>query len=194
MKPKLEFFYDYVSVYSYLANSQLDRFDEVEYRPMFLGAVMQATGNRPPGTVEAKGKYLSVDVDRWVKRYAVEYHMNSVFPQNTLSALRLAIAAQKRGLFSAIHQPIFDAMFIHDQDLSDPEVLRATVNEAGVPADQLIDDISDQSIKDALKSNTEEALARGAFGAPTIFVGNEMYFGNDRFEFIEEALGTQVTR
>jgi 2-hydroxychromene-2-carboxylate isomerase len=194
VKLKLEFFYDYVSVYSYLANSQLDRFDEVEYRPMFLGAVMQATGNRPPGTVEAKGKYLSVDVDRWVERYAVEYHMNSVFPQNTLSALRLAIAAQKRGLFSAIHQPIFDAMFIHDQDLSDPEVLRATVNEAGVPADQLIDDISDQSIKDALKSNTEEALARGAFGAPTIFVGNEMYFGNDRFEFIEEALGTQATR
>lgn len=73
-------------------------------------------------------------------------------------------------------------------------MLSAIVNEAGLAADHLIDDISDQSIKDALKSNTEEALARGAFGAPTFFVGNEMYFGNDRFEFIEEALGTQATR
>lgn len=194
MKPKLEFFYDYVSVYSYLANSQLDRFNEVEFRPIFLGAVMQATGNRPPGTVEAKGNYLSADVDRWVERYAVGYRMNSVFPQNTLKALRLAIAAQKQDCFAAIHQPLFEAMWIQDKNLDDIDVLRSIVSDAGLPAYELLAEISSQSIKDALKANTEEAVSRGAFGAPTFFIGNEMYFGNDRFEFIDEALGTQATR
>ena len=97
MTKKLEFFYDYVSVYSYLANSQLRNIAgaDVVYRPMFLGAVMEATGNRPPGTVKAKGKYLWTDIQRWMKRYSLPFKMNPVFPQNTLYALRLALVAQK---------------------------------------------------------------------------------------------------
>ena len=94
MKAKVEFFYDYVSTYSYLANSQLAKLDaEIIYRPMFLGAVMEETGNRPPLTVKPKGKYLFVDVARWARKYSIPFEKNPKFPQNTVKALRLALVA-----------------------------------------------------------------------------------------------------
>lgn len=187
MSEKLEFFYDYVSVYSYLADSQLKNLAGagIVYRPMFLGAVMEATGNRPPGTVKAKGKYLHTDIARWVERYSLPFKMNPVFPQNTLKALRLALVAQKQGGFEEVHQALFDGMWVQGQDLNNEDVLAGIAAKAGIA----IGDITAAAIKDELKANTDEAVARGAFGAPTFFVGEQMFFGNDRFEFIEEALG-----
>jgi 2-hydroxychromene-2-carboxylate isomerase len=187
MSEKLEFFYDYVSVYSYLANRRLHDINGVEivYRPMFLGGVMEATGNRPPGTVKAKGKYLRTDIHRWVERYSLPFKMNPAFPQNTLNALRLALVAQKKGGFDAIHQLLFDAMWVYEQDLSDKTVLQEIATKAGLS----VSEVEDTAIKDELKANTAEAVERGVFGAPTFFVGDQMFFGNDRFDFIEEALG-----
>jgi 2-hydroxychromene-2-carboxylate isomerase len=158
---------------------------------MLLGAVMKASGNSPPGSVPAKGAYLNKDLARWAKRYGIEFKFNSIFPQNTLNALRLAIAAQRRGVFHDIHQPLFDAMFVHDLDLGNEEVLAQILADAGASSDELMSDISDQSIKDELKENTEDAIQRGVFGAPTFFVGDEMFFGNDRLDFISEALATR---
>ncbi len=190
MSEKLEFFYDYVSPYSYLADHEVGRVEaaEVLYRPMFLGAVMQATGNRPPATVAAKGDYLRTDVRRWAAKYGIPFRFNSVFPQKTVNALRLAIAAQRRGVFERVHAPLFAAMFVEDRDLGDNDVLADIVAAAGLDADEMMAAIADQSIKDELRRNTEEAVERGAFGAPTMFVGEEMFFGNDRWEFVREAL------
>lgn len=187
---KVDYFFDYVSAYSYLVNGQVAKIEgaEVQYRPMLLGAVMQATGNSPPGTVKAKGKYLLTDLKRWANRYGIPIHFNSIFPQNTMYALRAAIAAQRRGVFHEIHQAFFDAMFVHDLDLNDRDVLRKIISAAGLDADELMSDIENQSIKDELKENTEEAIRRGVFGAPTFFVGDEMFFGNDRLDFVREAL------
>jgi len=188
MSRKLEFFYDYVSTYSYLANSQVETFGaEVIYRPMFLGAVMKATGNSPPKNVLAKGEYLDVDVARWVERYSIPYKMNPAFPQNTVNALRLALVAQREGHFAQIHQALFDAMWIYGKDLSDLDCLAELASQAGL-SEARFAEIGTDSIKDELRKNTDEAIARGAFGAPTFYVGDEMYFGNDRFEFIREAL------
>ncbi len=186
----LEFFYDYVSSYSYMANVAVRSLEgvEVKYRPMFLGGVMKATGNSPPGTVPAKGRYLARDLRRWAKHYDVPFRFNSIFPQNTLSALRLALVAQRRGTFDAVHQPLFDAMYVNDRDLSDPAVLAEIVTAAGLDADDYAAAIGTDEIKNELKANTEEAVARGAFGAPTFFVGEEMFFGNDRFDFIRAAI------
>jgi 2-hydroxychromene-2-carboxylate isomerase len=190
---KLEFFYDYVSSYSYLANSQVQSIEgaEVHYRPMLLGAVMQASGNSPPGLVPAKGAYLKKDLARWAERYSIELNFNSIFPQNTLSALRLAIAAQRRGVFADVHQKLFDAMFVHDLDLSNQGVLVQILSDAELNVDELTADASSQSVKDELRANTEEAVQRGAFGAPTFFVGDEMFFGDDRMDFVREALARQ---
>ena len=190
---KLEFFYDYVSAYSYVANSQVRNIKgvEVHYRPMLLGAVMQASGNSPPGLVPAKGAYMNKDLARWAERYVIPFKFNSIFPQSTLSALRLAIAAQRRGVFDDVHQKLFDAMFVHDLDLSNQEVLVQILSDAELNVDELTGDLSSQSIKDELRANTEEAVQRGAFGAPTFFVGDQMFFGNDRMDFIREALARQ---
>lgn len=190
MPNKLEFFYDYVSPYSYLANSQLGGFDQssLVYRPMFLGGVMQATGNKPPGTLAVRGKYLRKDIARWAEHYGIEYNRNPKFPQNTLKALRLAIIAQHDGMFAEIHNSLYSAMFVMQLNLDDDKVLAKIMNSAGLDEETTFSRISEQSVKDELKANTEEAIARGAFGAPTFFVGEEMFFGNDRFEFIENAL------
>lgn len=192
MSSKLEFFYDYVSTYSYLANSQLEKLDaDVVYRPMFLGGVMRATGNSPPMTVKAKGRYLNIDVARWVKRYGIEYQMNPTFPQNTVNALRLALVARREGCFDTVHQSLFDAMWAQQKNLGDIEILQQIATAAGMsPA--AFEDIGSDAIKDELRKNSDEAVSRGAFGAPTFFVGDEMFFGNDRFALIEEALGMSV--
>jgi 2-hydroxychromene-2-carboxylate isomerase len=191
MKPKrqLEFFYDYVSVYSYLADSQLASVEGVDvvYRPMLLGAVMQATGNRPPATIEAKGRYLHEDIARWARRYRLPLVMNPLFPQNTLKALRLALLAQREGCFPILHRRLFDTMWVEQGKLDDDATLARLAAEAGLDAETAMHAITAQDIKDRLKANTEEAVARGAFGAPTFYIGDEMYFGNDRFEFIREA-------
>ena len=184
----LEFFYDYVSLYSYLANARVREFENVRYRPFFLGAVMEATGNRPPATVKAKGRYMMTDAHRWADRYGVPLKMNSIFPQKTLYALRLALVAQEQGFFDDVHQQLFDAMWVDDLHLGDKEVIGRIVADAGQPVDEMMSRIADDSVKSLLKANTTEAIERGAFGGPTFFVGDQMFFGNDRFEFIEKAL------
>lgn len=193
MTKSLEFFYDYVSPYSYLANSQVSEVggSNLVYHPMFLGAVMQATGNRPPGSVDIKGKYLRKDIARWASHYGVVYNRNPKFPQNTLKALRLAIVAQHDGVFDQVHDELFAAMFVHGSDMSDDTVLADIMNTAGLDESATFPRLADQSVKDELKANTDEAISRGAFGAPTFFVGDEMFFGNDRFGFIKEALGSE---
>ena len=189
MSNGLEFFYDYVSPYSYLANSQLGDFTDVTYRPMLLGAVMEAVGNSPPGRIKAKGKYMRNDIARWTKHYGLTFVMNPKFPQPTLKALRLALHAQHEKAFGSVHQALFEAMWMHEKDLSDDETLAGIAKAAGLDADRALAAIEGPDIKDALKANTTEAVERGAFGAPTFFVGDQMFFGNDRFVFIREALG-----
>ena len=190
MRAQLEFFYDYVSPYSYLANSQLRGLGgcDVVYRPMFLGGVIKATGNQPPGALPPRLRYLQLDLDRWARHYGISFRNNSIFPQNTLAALRLALVSQRDGSFERIHQKLFDAMFVDDRDLSDLAVLREILAAADLDADAMLAAIEEPEIKATLKANTEEAVARGAFGAPTMFVGDEMFFGNDRLPFVRAAI------
>jgi len=193
MTKRLEFFFDYVSSYSYLANSQLATLgaDEIVYRPMLLGAVLKATGNAPPMLVKPRAKYLLQDLQRWADHYQIPFRMNPLFPQNTLKALRLALVARHEGRFEALHQPMFDAIWVHGRDLGDDAVLRGLAIAAGLDADRCLQQCADDTIKAELQANTEEAISRGAFGAPTMFVNGEMYFGNDRFDFIRAALAAR---
>lgn len=194
MSRKLEFFFDYVSPYTYLANSQVqDIGAEVVYRPMLLGAVMQAAGNKPPRTVPAKGRYLEMDIQRWTAAYGIPFKWGSLFPQRTVNALRVAIVAGKQGKFHAVHEPLFKAVWVDDIDVSDEVVLTDIVSNAGMDASSVLEEIATDEIKDELRANTEEAVARGIFGAPTFFVGDEMFFGNDRFDFIRAELGLSRT-
>ncbi len=193
MPRRLEYFFDYVSPFSYLANSQIPGLvartgAELVYRPFFLGGVMQSTGNQPPATLPARGKYMPVDIARWVRRYGVPFAFNPNFPMNTLHAMRAALAAQELGGFPAYHEALFRAAWAEPANLSDLAVLRDVIAKAGLDAEGIVARAGSDEIKERLKANTAEAVERGAFGAPTLFVGDEMFFGNDRLDFVEEAL------
>ena len=193
MSPQLEYFFDYVSPFSYLANSQVPGLVErtgveLVHRPFFLGGVMKAAGNSPPATVPAKGKYMSADLARWAKRYGLEMRFNPNFPINTVKLMRAALVSLEDGSFPAFHEAVFHAMWCEPVNLGDDDVVRGVLEKAGLDAAGLLDRATSPQVKDRLRSNTDEAVERGAFGSPTFFLGEEMFFGNDRLDFVEEAL------
>ena len=189
MARQIEFFYDYLSPFSYLADTQLPAIArrtgaEIVYRPILLGAIMKATGNSGPIPIQGKAGYNVADFQRWAKRYGVPAQFSPHFPFNTIRVLRAAIAAHPHERFLAFHSAAFRAIWEQGQDLSKQDSLGRLLDEAGIdPA--LIDG---DNIKHQLRANADEAVSRGAFGAPTFFVNGEMFWGNDRLEFVEEAL------
>jgi len=189
-----DYFFDFASPYTYLCDSQIPGLvertgAEVVYKPMVLGAVMAACGNSPPTAVPAKGAYFGQDMQRWLKRYGLPFAFNPHFPVRTIFPLRAAIVAMEEGGFDALRREVFKAVWAEQIDPNDVEAMRPVIARAGLDPDHVIARTGEQVIKDALKKTTDEAIERGVFGAPTIFVGDEMFFGNDRLEFVEEALG-----
>jgi 2-hydroxychromene-2-carboxylate isomerase len=195
MKPSVEFFFDFGSPTSYLAWSQLPKLAAdcgatLLWRPMLLGGVFKATGNASPASIPAKGRWMNDDMARWAKRYGVALTHNPHFPINTLTLMRGAAGMQLRrpGDFDRYVDTVFRAMWHTPCNLGDPAVLAATLQQAGFDVDALIALVGDAEVKARLIATTEEAVARGVFGAPTMFVGEQMFFGQDRLDFVREAL------
>lgn len=195
MSKTVEFFFDLGSPASYLAHTQLpalcrDCGAALVYRPMLLGGVFQATGNASPAMIPAKGRYMIRDLARYAERYGVPMRFNPHFPINTLTLMRLLVAVQ-------LHQPerlddalqaLFQATWVDGVNMGDPVRVAEVLAAAGLDAAALQQQIGEPAVKEALKATTEEAVRRGVFGAPTCFVGDDMYFGQDRLEFVREAL------
>ncbi|MCP8466879.1 2-hydroxychromene-2-carboxylate isomerase [Pseudomonas sp. ZM23] len=195
MSKSVEFYFDFGSPTSYLAYTQLPAIcaetgAELVYRPVLLGGVFQATGNSSPIAVPAKGRYTMIDIDRFARRYGVPLKMNPHFPINTLTLMRAATGVQMRQpeRFEALLACVFKGMWVDALNLGDPAVLGPLLAGAGFDPQALLALSADQEVKDALKANTEAAIKRGMFGAPTMFVGNDMFFGQDRLDFVREAL------
>ena len=195
MTARLEFFFDYGSPWSYIADARVEKVAEraqadLVYRPMLLGGVFKATGNRSPGEtpVESKRRYGALDLMRWAKRLGVPFQRNPHFPINTLPLMRLAVAAQASGVFLPFHEALWPAFWADGRNLGDADEVRKVLERAGVDYEGLHAGAQTEAVKDTLKATTEEAVTRGAFGAPTFFVGDEMFFGNDRLDFVEDAL------
>ena len=193
----VEFFFDFGSPASYLAWTQLPAICSaagatLAYRPMLLGGVFQATGNASPVTVPAKGKYMLTDLARFARRYGVPMRFNPHFPINTLALMRGAVGLQLRdaGRFDGYVTAVFRAMWVEGRNMGDPAVVAEVLAQAGLDPQSILALTGDPAVKDALKAATEEAVGRGAFGAPTMFVGGQMFFGQDRLDFVREALAT----
>lgn len=196
MTKSVEFFFDVGSPTTYLAWTQLPAIcaqagAELVYRPMLLGGVFQATGNASPGAVPAKGRYMDADMTRFARRYGVPLARNPFFPINTLLLMRGATGAQLRApaRFQDYLRGVFRAMWIEPQNLNDPSTAAAALAAADFDPAEVLAWANDAEVKAALRATTEEAVARGVFGAPTMFVGTEMFFGQDRLDFVREALG-----
>jgi 2-hydroxychromene-2-carboxylate isomerase len=196
MAKSVDFYFDFGSPAAYLAATQLphicaDTGAELVWKPMLLGGVFQATGNHSPAEIKPKGPYMTTDLKRFAKRYGVPFVHNPHFPINTLLLMRGATGLQMREpeRFRAYVDAVYHAMWVEPQNLNDPATVGTVLQAAGFDAGQLLALANAQEVKDRLKANTEEAVQRGVFGAPTMFVGDRMFWGQDRLDFVREALG-----
>jgi 2-hydroxychromene-2-carboxylate isomerase len=195
MNKSVELFFDVGSPASYLAWTQLPDLCHragatLVHRPMLLGGVFQATGNVSPATVASKGRYMNADLARFARRYGVAFRMSPHFPINTLTLMRAAAGVQLRApqRLAEYVDAVFKAIWIDGLNLNDPVVAAQALANAGFDPAQVFTWAGEAEVKAALRANTEEAVARGVFGAPTMFVGGEMFFGQDRLDFVREAL------
>ena len=193
MTKQVEFYFDIVSPASYLAWTQMPKFAaqagaEVLYRPFFLPGLFQTAGSASPITVPNKGRWLFQDLIAWAKRYGVPFRMNSKFPMSSLTAMRGLIAWQDKPEFMALGNGFYQAMWVDDRDISDGEVIADVVQAAGISPQDFSAAVQDPAIKQRVFDINEELAARGAFGAPTFFVGKKMFWGQDRLDFVAEAL------
>eukprot|EP01030_Chromulinospumella_sphaerica_P006247 gene6247-6107_t len=195
MSKTVEFYFDLGSPATYLAYTQLPKICEqtdsqLVYVPILLGGVFKATGNASPATVPAKGRYMFIDLDRYAKRYDVPLKINPHFPINTLVLMRAVTGMQLRhpGRFAAFVDCLFKALWIEGRNLNDPATVGAVLRENGFDPQEVLALSADEDVKRALKDTTEKAVQRGVFGAPSMFVGEQLFFGQDRLDFVIEAL------
>lgn len=195
MSKTLEFFFDLGSPATYLAYTQLPALcastgTQLIYKPMLLGGVFKATGNASPITVPAKGRYMFDDLARYARRYNVPLTLNPHFPINTLLLMRAVTGIQLRQpeRFDDFVDCLFRALWVDGRHLGDPTVVAAVLTEHGFSPEEVLTLANDEAVKTALKDNTEQAVQRGVFGAPSLFVGNQLFFGQDRLDFVREAL------
>ncbi len=193
MSKSVEFFFDFGSPSTYLAWTQLPKIAaaagaNIIWQPMLLGGVFKATGNQSPISIPAKGRYTMQDFARFARRYGVPIAFNPHFPINTLTLMRGAAGYLGSAQFERYLSAIFEAMWVNKKNLGKPEVVAEVITRAGLDPAEFARLVSDEEVKDRLKAITEQAIQRGAFGAPTFFVGEEMFFGQDRLDFVAEAL------
>ena len=188
----VDFYFDLSSPYSYLAATQLGpaaarHGATIAWKPVVLAAVFKATGNTMPAVCVPKAQHMLVDLARWARRYDVPFTMSSHFPLNTIKPERLIVAA---GAARAgdLALALFQGMWADDRNIADEAVMRAIVEAQGLDANALLAAIETPAVKDGLRANTDEAIARGMFGAPAMYVGDELFWGNDRLDFVEDAL------
>jgi 2-hydroxychromene-2-carboxylate isomerase len=195
MSKTVEFFFDLGSPATYLAYTQLPKIcaqtdSQLIYTPMLLGGVFKATGNASPATIPAKGRYMFQDLDRYAKRYGVPLKFTADFPINTLMLMRAVMGMQLRHpeRFLTFIDCLFHALWVEGRNLNDPATVAAVLTQNGFDPNQVLALTTDEEVKAALKDKTEKAVQRGVFGAPSMFVGDQMFFGQDRLDFILEAL------
>jgi 2-hydroxychromene-2-carboxylate isomerase len=194
MAQTIDFYFDFGSPTAYLAHKRLQQLKAqygciIDYKPVLLGGLFKASGNISPVTVPAKGKYMMTqDLPRFASLYQVPLTVNPHFPINTLNLMRGAVATLDQDYFDNYVVAVYDAIWVRGDNMGNLDVVANVLTGAGLNAKKIIAATQDPDIKAALISNTEAAVARGCFGAPTMFIGTDMFFGQDRMQFIEMAL------
>ena len=194
----VEFLFDFGSPNAYLSHRVIPAIEartgwKFVYAPVLLGGLFKLTNNQPPavafGNVKNKLPYEMLEMRRFVTRHRLDaFTFNPHFPVNTLQLMRGAVAADAAGVLAPYVEAVFQHMWERSKKMDDPEVFRAALVEAGLDAGRLLAATQEQRVKDTLAANTQRAADRGAFGIPTFFVGEEMYFGKDRLRDVEEEI------
>ena len=195
MPQQVDFFFDFVSPYTYLAQTQLPALKTrtgatFRLRPMHLLNLMKRVGNSPTTVLCAnKMKYAGADIGRWVSRYGVPFEFNPhVFAADQSLALRGALVAQDQGVEEAYNRAVFSAFWAEGVDVNDRARLAEALKAGGLDGNALLETADATRYGERLAENTETAAQRGVFGSPTFIVGDDVFFGNDRLEFLEQRL------
>ena len=193
MLKQVDFYYDYGSPTAYLAWTQLPKLCEqykakLNYHPVLLGGVFNATGNSTPVLIKPKAKWLYKDIVRHAKHYGVPYQMNPFFIINTMAMMRGAVWAQNNDVLKIYNKAMYEATWVNGLNTSEMDVITSVLREVKLDADDMQQSIQDESIKKQLIKATADAVERGVFGAPTMIVDGELHFGQDRLDWVERQL------
>ena len=194
----VQFHFDFGSPNAYLSHLVIPAIEKrtgatFEYVPVLLGGIFKLTNNKSPveayAGVRNKLEYQRLETDRFIRRHKItRFQFNPHFPVNTLLLMRGAIAAQKLNVFAPYVACVFDNMWGEPRKMDDPGIAGAALAKAGLDAQRILELTQDPAVKSGLIANTEASVQRGTFGSPTFFVGDEIYFGKDRLEEVEEAI------
>jgi 2-hydroxychromene-2-carboxylate isomerase len=195
---EVEFHFDFGSPNAYLSHLVIPEIEKrtgvkFEYLPVLLGGVFKATNNRSPGEslkgIKNKPEYERLEMQRFIKRHHItKFEFNPFFPVNTLMIMRGAIAAKSMGVSERYIDEIYRNMWAEPKKMDDPEIVRKVLDAAGYDSAKLFELSQTQPVKDELIQNTERSVARGTFGSPTFYVGDEIFFGKDRLRDVEEMI------
>ena len=199
---RVEFHFDFGSPNAYLAELVLPAIEQrtgvkFEYVPVLLGGVYKATNNRSPAEalrgIKNKGEYQALETERFIRRHNITtFKPNPFFPVNTLMLMRGAVAAQFENVFDRYFRAAYHHMWEEPKKMDDSEVFRSAFASSDIDIDRLIARAQQDDVKKKLIDNTSDAVARGEFGSPTFFVGNEMFFGKDQLRDVEESIVEQI--
>ncbi|HUC47447.1 MAG TPA: 2-hydroxychromene-2-carboxylate isomerase [Hyphomicrobiaceae bacterium] len=198
MMPKVEFHFDFGSPNAYFAHAIIPAIETrtgatFNYVPVLLGGVFKLTNNQAPMVqfkdIKNKLEYQRLETQRFVKKHGLNrFRMNPHFPVNTVQIMRGAVAAEMDGRLAAYVDAVFRHMWEEGKKMDDPEMIRAALDASGLDGTRTLQRIQDPAVKDRLLKNTEGSVARGTFGSPTFFVGEEMFFGKDRLGDVEQEI------
>ena len=192
MSKTVIFCFDFGSPYSYLAYNNLgiikDTGAEIQMKPVLLGGIFKATGNQPPASIIKKGEYMFKDIERWSDKLNLKFKMNPYFPILTVPHMRGAVLAEKMNILENYMKKMYEAIWVNGLNLNDQQILSQTAEEAGIDSNVFAEGIMSDEIKEMLKVNTQFAIDKGAFGVPTYFFNDEIYWGIDSVKFLIEDL------
>ena len=198
MTPKVEFHFDFGSPNAYFVHKLIPQVEQrtgarFVYVPILLGGVFKLTNNQPPMVqfkgVKNKQEYQRLEIVRFIEKHGLTaFKMNPHFPVNTVQIMRGAVAVEMDGQLAKYVEAVFRHMWEEGKKMDEPDVIRAALDNSGIDGARVLVRIQDQDVKDKLLQNTEASVARGTFGAPTFFVGDEIFFGKDRLRDVEEEI------
>ena len=193
---KVDFIFDVASPNMYFCHKLIPDFEtrtgvEFEYIPCLLGGIMKLSGNQPPfvafAEIPNKNKYQFIEIERFIKQHQLtEFKFNSNFPMNTVQIQRGSLAAQELGIFDEYLEIVLEAMWEKNVNLADIDIFQSTLSNNNIDTGSIMEIITSQDCKDKLISNTSDAVDRGAFGVPTFFFEDQIFFGKDHLHQLEE--------
>lgn len=201
MPPQVEFHFDFGSPNAYLSHLVIPAIEartgvKLSYVPILLGGVFKATNNVSPAVslkgIKNKPEYYTLETKRFLKKHAITaYTMNPYFPVNTLQLMRGAVFAHTQDYFVQYVDAVYHHMWAEPKKMDDADVIRAALTASGLPAEAIMAGMQQSVVKQQLIKNTEDSVARGVFGSPSFFVGDELFFGKDKLVEVEEEIQAQ---